>query len=238
MTRTETARIGLIHALDESVLPARAAFARHWPEAWCFDLLDTSLAPDLAAAGSLRPDMMRRFEVLADYAATAGGKAAGLLFTCSAFGPAIAPLQDRLGIPVLKPNEAALAQALEIGDRIGLVVSFEPSRPSLAREVEEMAERLGRRISVHAVVAQGALAALKDGDGSRHDRLVGEAAQGLEDVDVIVLGQFSLARSRPVVEALVSVPVLTTPDSAVTTLRRLIADGGSGPRGEPRISQG
>ena len=43
-------RIALIHALEESVLPARAAFAAHWPEAHAFDLLDTSLATDLAAS--------------------------------------------------------------------------------------------------------------------------------------------------------------------------------------------
>ena len=37
-------RIALIHALEESVLPARAAFDAEWPEAFCFDLLDASLA--------------------------------------------------------------------------------------------------------------------------------------------------------------------------------------------------
>ncbi len=51
-----TARIALIHALAESVAPSHAAFARIWPEAYAYDLLDTSLAVDReAAAGSTMP---------------------------------------------------------------------------------------------------------------------------------------------------------------------------------------
>ena len=47
-------RIALIHALPDSVEPANTAFAELWPEAFRFNLLDDSLARDLAAAdGSL-----------------------------------------------------------------------------------------------------------------------------------------------------------------------------------------
>jgi hypothetical protein len=109
-------RVALIHALHESVLPARAAFADLWPEAFCFDLLDTSLAADLAYCG-LDETLMGRFELLADYAGkTTGhaGKTAGILFTCSAFGAAIDQLKERLTIPVLRPNEAAFEEALRL----------------------------------------------------------------------------------------------------------------------------
>jgi len=40
--------------------------------------------------------------------------------------------------------------------------------------------------------------------------------------DVIALAQFSLARAAPAVAALTGRPVLTTPDLAVTKLRRLL----------------
>ena len=46
-------RVALIHALEESVAPARRAFLEFWPEAFCFDLLDNSLAADLAHKGAL-----------------------------------------------------------------------------------------------------------------------------------------------------------------------------------------
>jgi Asp/Glu/hydantoin racemase len=217
------ARIALIHALEESVRPAREAFAHHWPEAFAFDLLDTSLAIDRAEAGRLGDDMMARFHTLADYAATnagKGGRTAGILFTCSAFGPAIDAVKARVTIPVLRPNEAAFEAALSIGDKLGLVVSFEPSRASLEEELRAMAKERHRDVTIHTEVAVGALEALKAGDGDRHDLLVANAAVRLVgDVDAIILGQFSLARAHDRVALRTGIPVITTPRSAVEGLR-------------------
>ncbi|MCU4182514.1 aspartate/glutamate racemase family protein [Bosea sp. BH3] len=215
-------RIALIHALEESVLPARAAFAADWPEAQPFDLLDTSLATDLAARGSLDEAMTERFLTLGRYAAaTEGtdGPAKAILFTCSAFGPAIDAVKRALPIPVLRPNESAFAEALATGGRIGLLVTFGPSLPSLTRELEEMA---GRPVTVKGMLAEGALAALKRGDAASHDRLAAEAAAQLKQVDVIVLGQFSLARSRQAVQQATGLPVVTTPEAAIRGLQRAV----------------
>src|SRR5450631_4118315 len=102
-------RIALIHALSESVEPARAAFAEQWPEAYCFDLFDTSLADDRADRAEIDPTMIERFISLAAYARSTvgrGGKTAGILFTCSAFGPAIDAVKACSTFPVLRPNEA------------------------------------------------------------------------------------------------------------------------------------
>jgi Asp/Glu/hydantoin racemase len=215
-------RIALIHALEESVGPAREAFARHWPEAFAFDLLDTSLAIDRAEAGGLSDDMMARFLSLANYAAAhpgKGGLTVGILFTCSAFGAAIDAVKARTGIPVLRPNEAAFEAALHMGDKLGLVVSFEPSRASLEEELRAMAKERRRDVTIRTEVAAGALEALKAGDGERHDILVADAAVRLGDVDAIILGQFSLARARDRARAATGVPVITTPHSAVEALR-------------------
>lgn len=223
-TSDATPRIALIHALEESVLPARAAFAAQWPQAKPFDLLDTSLAVDLAARGSLDDAMTERFLTLARYAAATegtNGPARAILFTCSAFGPAIDAVKRTLPIPVLRPNESAFAEALAGGGRIGLVVTFAPSLAPLTRELEEMA---GRPVEVTGVVVEGALAALKAGDGATHDRLVAQAAAGLSAVDTLILGQFSLARARPAVEAATGLTVVTTPEAAIRGLKRALAD--------------
>jgi len=223
-------RIGLVHALEESVAPARAAFARGWPEAKTFDLLDTSLSSDLTFNGKLDDLMMKRFEALGDYASKSigeGGKAAALLFTCSAFGSAIEVVKARLDIPVYRPNEAAFAEALSFGRRIGLIVSYEASLKSLTVELEQMASRLGHVLSMQSAIADGALTALKRGDGDTHDAIVAETAAALGDIDVLILGQFSLARASSAVAARVSVPVITTPASAVRALRRHVLGAGS-----------
>jgi Asp/Glu/hydantoin racemase len=222
MTTDPSTRIALIHALDESLLPARAAFAADWPQATCFDLLDTSLAVDLADAGRLDESLMERFQVLAGYADGYEGRAGrtqAILFTCSAFGPAIDAVKARLAIPVLRPNEAAFEEALDLGDTIGLAVTFAPSLAALEAELQAMAAARGRRITVKPVLAEGALAALKAGDGDAHDRLAAEACGDLGPVDALVLGQFSLARAAPLLRQGTSAPVLTTPGCAVRALR-------------------
>jgi Asp/Glu/hydantoin racemase len=223
MTSDHSPRIALIHALEESLLPARAAFAADWPQAACFDLLDTSLAIDLAEAGRLDDSIMERFQVLADYAAGTAGRAGqtlAILFTCSAFGPAINAVKTRLTIPVLRPNESAFEEALDLGDSIGLLVTFGPSLPALEAELQAMAAARGRSITVKPILVDAALAALKQGDGDTHDRLAAEACRDLGPLDALVLGQFSLARAAPLVRQVTSAPVLTTPGCAVRALRK------------------
>jgi Asp/Glu/hydantoin racemase len=225
----KAARIALIHALAESVVPSHAAFAEFWPEAYAYDLLDTSLAVDRETAGRLDDAMMERFQTLAGYAAGSrgrNGETAGILFTCSAFGPAIDAVKPRLSIPVLRPNESAFAAALRRGRRIGLVVSFAPSASSLERELQDMAEARNMTVAVQTVIVQGALAALKSGNGHAHDRLVAEAAATIAGNDAVVLGQFSLARAASALEASgFEGRVITTPGAAVATMRNLVSQG-------------
>ncbi len=218
-------RIVLFHALRDSQVPAWEAFAEAWPEAETYNLLDDSLSADLAADRGLTPAMLDRFSLLARYVASAGGAqrpTAGILYTCSAFGPAIARVAGELAIPVLRPNEAGFEDALACGPRIGLVVSFPGALPPLVDELRTMAAARGQAIELHTMVADGALAALQAGDGARHDALVAQAAQALPPLDALVLCQFSLARARHAIPAVRGRTVVTTPLSAVRKMRRLV----------------
>ncbi|HEV7802448.1 MAG TPA: aspartate/glutamate racemase family protein, partial [Burkholderiales bacterium] len=115
----QSPRIALIHATPVAIDPIVAAFKRLWPEARPTNLLEDSLAVDLAADGLLTDTMTERFVTLARYARGCGADA--ILFTCSAFGPAIEAARAALDVPVLKPNEAMLDEALAGGTRIGLI---------------------------------------------------------------------------------------------------------------------
>jgi len=221
MTRKHS-RVFLIHALRESQEPAWRAFERGWSEAQVFNLIDDSLAVDLAAQGSLTQAMIDRFVALGRYAEGAG--ADGILFTCSAFGPAISAVQKALRIPVLRPNEAAFEEALGAGRRIGLMVTFAQALPPLKAELAEMAVARGASIEIVEAVASGALEALQAGQFDRNDKIVMETGKPLPAIDVLVLCQFSLARAATVVAAAGVRHVLTTPDAAVSKLRRLLEE--------------
>jgi hypothetical protein len=205
-------RIALIHALKHSIAPIEAAFAKAWPEVRLMNLLDDSLSADLARDSKLTDAMTDRFLALGDYAAATGADA--ILFTCSAFGPCIeAVARARAPMPVLKPNEAMIEQAVSMGKRIGLLSTFPPTLVSMPPEFPTAVEVVPK-------LAEGALAAL---DRATHDRLIAEASKDLRDCDVIALAQFSIAATAPLVAEATGRPVVTTPDSAVLKLKKLLA---------------
>jgi len=211
-------RIALIHATPVAIEPVVAAFAQGWPQAELANILDDSLSADRAKRRELAPEMFPRFERLARYAVDQG--ASGILFTCSAFGPAIEAAARALSVPVLKPNEAMFDAAFEHGRRIGMVATFAPAVEGMVVEFGEAARQRSPVAAVQSVIADGAMDALRAGDVETHNRLVADATAQLHGVDAIMLAHFSTARARKAVQARVSVPVLTAPDAAVAKLRK------------------
>jgi aspartate/glutamate racemase len=210
-------RIALIHALAHSPGPINAALARDWPAAERMNLLDDSLSADLARIGRLDAHMTQRFIALAEYAVGTGAQ--GILFTCSAFGPCIDAVARRLpAIPVLKPNEAMIDEAVAAGGSIGLLASFGPTLQSMPAEFPP-------GTVLRTALAEGAMDALNRGELQSHDRLAVEAALRLaaQGCTLIALAQFSLARARDAVAAATGLPVLTTVDSAVRRLRERLS---------------
>ena len=211
-------RICLIHAVRVAIDPVAEAFARLWPEAELMNLLDDSLSVDRQRDGVLTPKMTERFQTLARYAADVGVN--GILFTCSAFGPAIEAVQKKHApLPVLKPNEAMFEQALGAGLRLGLLASFEPSLAPMAAEFAALAKLRNSRATLVTACAPDAMPALNRGDAATHDALLAEAAKALKDCDAVMLAQFSTARARAAVEAATGKTVLTSPDAAVRAMR-------------------
>jgi hypothetical protein len=207
-------RITLVHALKHSIVPIEASFAKLWPEARLMNLLDDSLSADLARDGTLTDAMTERFLKLGRYAAGTGSDA--ILFTCSAFGPCIeAVARAHAPMPVLKPNEAMIEEAVTKGRKIGLLSSFPPTLASMPREFPH-------GIEVVPKLAEGAMAALDRGDRATHDRLVVEASRDLRNCDLIALAQYSMAPTAGMVAEASGRPVVTTPDSAVLKLKKML----------------
>ena len=219
-------RIALIHATPDAVDPIRTAFAEDWPEPDLVNLLDDSLSRDRAKTPDLTDDMYRRFDTLGRYALSFG--ASGILFTCSAFGPAIERVAQAVSVPVLKPNEAMFAEAIAIGGKIGMLATFEPSIPSMAAEFEADVAKAGapkdsNRVALETAFVPGAMAALLAGKRDHHDALVAQAAGALAHCNAIMLAQFSMAPAAGRLrERLPDMPVLTSPGSAVAAMKKRI----------------
>lgn len=211
-------RVSLIHATPIATDPIRDAFRDGWPQAQVTHLLDDSLSADLAAEGEISARMVERFVTLAQYAAGTGADA--ILFTCSAFGTAIETARDAVSILVLKPNQAMFDEALEAGGNFGLISTFAPSIPSMVREINDDARGRGKSITLRTHTVPGAMAALVNGDGDTHDRLIASCVGGFSDCDVLMLAQFSMARAAASCKCAQGQRMLTSPQSAVARLKR------------------
>ncbi|RYE88849.1 MAG: arylsulfatase [Hyphomicrobiales bacterium] len=211
-------RIALIHATLAAKAPVEAAFEQLWPEADRLNLVDDKLSPDRARDDGLTAAMERRIGALADYAMLGGADA--ILYTCSAFGPAIQRVASRLSVPVLRPNEAMFDMALGAGGTVGMLATFAPAVPSMEAEFAEAAQAGGQAAQIRTVLAEGAMDALNAGNEEQHNALVAAQADKVADCGAVMLAHFSTSRARRAVEAVLGRPVLTSPDAAVAALRK------------------
>ncbi|MDB5872226.1 MAG: Asp/Glu/Hydantoin racemase [Ramlibacter sp.] len=219
-------RIALIHATPLAIEPINAAFARHWPQAERMNLLDDSLSADRARDGKLTDEMTLRFVDLALYAVSAG--CTGILFTCSAFGPAIEAAANASGVPTLKPNEAMFEQALALATqgralKLGLVATFLASIGSMSEELQVMAQEQGVAIDLRTVFVSEAMDDLAQGRAEDHHRKIAQASRQLADCDAVMLAQFSMTAAQPAVRKELKCPVLSSPDCAVLALKQTMS---------------
>ncbi|MEM8731844.1 MAG: aspartate/glutamate racemase family protein [Pseudomonadota bacterium] len=200
--------------------PVEFAVAKLWPEVEAISMLDESLEIDRATSAGLGSDLQARIMTLAKHAAGFG--ADGVLFTCSAFGPAIEAANEEVPIPVIKPNEAMFHAALSIGARIAMIHTFKPAAPGMVAEFEALCANSKTGSSLDSFFCDGAMAAKCRGDIDVHDQLIAECGAALTGYDAILLAQFSMASAAERLRRETNVPVLTSPDSAVREMRRRV----------------
>lgn len=217
----KTIRIASIHATPVSIEPIQDTFRQYWPEVQTTNLLDDSLSIDLEDAGRITEDITRRIVSLADYSFRSG--ADGILFCCSAFGLAIDEAKRALPIPVLKPNEAMFEEALQLGDKIGMLATFGPSVPSMEDEFMALANFLGKDVFLKTILQEEALKYLQEGDIENHNNQLQEGAMNFSGFDAVMLAQFSTSIAYKSIAEANDYHVLTSPKSAVLKLKSAIA---------------
>jgi Asp/Glu/hydantoin racemase len=192
-------RLFLIHAFAGAMKPVQEALAAGWPEAQAVNLLDESLSVDRARQQELSPELYQRIATLAHHAQAAGADA--ILYTCSAFGPAVDAVAAALPLPVLKPNQAMFEAALRAGRRIGMIATDPAAVESMAGEFRDLAVQGGVDADLSIVLVPEARAALLAGDPAEHHRLVTEAARRMGQLDALMLAHFSMAPAAVAVRA-------------------------------------
>lgn len=216
----QSPNIVLFSVHKDAMEAAVRAFAADWPEARISNLLDDGLFAWVREAGGVVPEMYDVFRTLTRYIESRG--ADGILFTCSAFREVIDSCIAEFDLPILKPNDAMIEQALAAGSRIAVMATVGPTIPSISVEIQEFAAARGQQVDLVPYVVDGAFDALAGGDAAKHDALVAARAREIKDCDVIVLAQFTLSRAVPAVAAVSSIPIFNSPGAAVAKLRTMV----------------
>lgn len=214
-------RIALIHATRVAIDPVEVVAKKLWPEVELVSILEEALSMDRAAGTVPAVELNARIVDLARYAERLNTD--GILYTCSAFGEGIEQAANTSQLPILKPNEAMFDAAFSYGNNIAMIYTFPPSVKGMEKEFYDAAKHNDSAATMHSIFAEGALDALKTGDTQTHNRLIADAAVGV-DADAIMLAQFSMAMAAPVVRDVTNVPVLTSPESAIEKMKNCVQE--------------
>jgi len=119
-------------------------------------------------------------------------------------------------------NLAMIEQALALGSKIAILATFEPSIESISAEFRLAAQARNLPLQLVTAASADAYQALQAGNVEHHDQWVAQLAKQLADCDVVCFSQFSMTRAASAAREASGREVLTTPDSAVLMLRKLL----------------
>ncbi|MFI6875721.1 aspartate/glutamate racemase family protein [Streptomyces sp. NPDC050400] len=211
--------IAMIHAVPAGARIAQEAFAREFPEARLWNLLDDRLLDDARAVGGLNAPLRRRMLRLIGHAVEGGAQ--GVLLTCSSYGEVVDAARSLWPIPLLKSDESMFRAALTGPyERLAVAASTPPAVPAALSQLDTLTAQLrpGRPAQVTAALSEAAATAATRQDAARQ---LAETVRrsGAGDIQAVLLAQYSLAPAGPDLADLLGVPVLDGAGAAARELR-------------------
>lgn len=210
-------KAGMVHAVATHVRLFNELVSQILPGVDVVHFVDEGL-PFLAGEQS-RERVVRRLGLLASFAEESGAEV--VLLTCTAFGRLVDEVEAEVNVPVLSVLEIIIDQAMELGDRIGILGTHPGTVESAARLIREQAALNGKMVEVTARFCAGAFEALRREDWATHDSIVRKHLKEImEAVQVVVIPQPSIERAlNQVPESGRPVPILTGSRLAVERLK-------------------
>lgn len=215
-------RVGLVHATLNALQPMTEAFQQYAPAIQTLHFLDEGLITDLNAAGKVTRPLIRRFIRLVEKAEEAGVD--GVLLSCSSFTPYTPLINQLFDFPIVSIDFAMLAEAVQIGTKIGVIATVVTAAPITKQILEEIAAEKKKPIEIYTETLTDAFAALQNGEEHRHNQIIYDKVEEMSRTcDVVVLAQISMVRAMEGYTPQ-SKPVLTSPESSIRSLLQQLAD--------------
>ena len=214
-------RLALIHTVNWYYKVINIPFVDPWlkenPDIEVFNIMDDSLLAESLENKGATPAVIKRIQFYFMAAEAMGADVA--MCTCTTVALASRTARNYVSIPVFNIDEPMARQAVHMGTKLGIVATVPTSPAATQRLLEYEAEQAGKSIDIQIVCNEKAFTHLQQGEVARHDQLVHQEMDKLaEKVDVLVLGQISLAQ----VKHETKVPVLQVGHSGFAEAKRLL----------------
>jgi Asp/Glu/hydantoin racemase len=222
-------KAGVVHAGCFNVSLFGKLTAEIMPDVEVVHLVDEGL-PSLSGERS-RDLVIRRLRWLSFFAEESGAEV--VMLTCTAFGRLVDDVKDAVSIPVLSVLEIIIDEAMDLGDRIGILGTHPGTLASTPKIIQEQAALRKKTVEVKTSLCPGAFDALRRDDLATHDQIVlNHLVKLMDKVGVIIMPQPSIERVlEQVPEADHKVLILSSARLSVRRLKeKLESVGQSGQR--------
>lgn len=219
-------KIAMIHTVNwynKSVIePFANRFAEQNPDVELTNIMDDTLLTESLAHGGPTPAVIRRMTYYAMAAEAMGADV--IMCSCTTMGEATRTIRKFVSVPIFNIDEPMAREAVSLGSRFGVVATVPTSAPATRALLRQEAAASGKEIEIETIINEKAFERLLAGNVAGHNALVHEEIDRLaERVDVIVLGQISLAQIRHPAKA----PILQVGLSGFAEARRLLDETAS-----------
>ena len=194
-------------------------------EAELFSLQDPSILADVRAAGYVTTAPAARLIGMYMKAAEEGCEA--MLNLCSSVGEVADCAQSVakfIGVPIVRVDEEMCREAVRLGKRVGVMATLpttlEPTKGTVARVAREM----GRHVDLIDCLVDGAFGLDQD---QFKRRLTDAAREIIDQVDVIVLAQGSMAYAEEHLRGVFGKPFLGSPRFGAAELKKALQAKGA-----------
>jgi Asp/Glu/hydantoin racemase len=185
--------IGLIHSTRVVIEPVHNVVVSSGADVEVIHVLDEGLLRALKRVGKITEDITRWMTGMVQSVEREGADLA--VVTCSSLSPCVNAIREVVNIPVLKIDEPMVEWAVKQANTIGLVMTNPTTEVPSKLLFEEVSQRLGKPVTVRSQLCSEAFLRLNQGDAEGHDEEVIRTVNALlEDVDLVVLAQISIAR--------------------------------------------
>ena len=184
--------------------------------------MDEGILRRLSTLGTITPEIVQWLSNMVHSAESAGADLA--VVSCSSISPCVNEVRNRVGIPVLKVDEPMMEYAIRNAGRIGLLMTNPTTKTPSTLLFEEVRERLKSSATLETRLCPNAFAKLNRGDVEGHDTEVVETVKNLlDDVEIVMLAQISIARVKKQIDPVISSRVLSSLDFIAPKINELLA---------------